>query len=120
MTPSRSRHARVGRLGYPAVLILASAYILLLFLLPVTRHAGINHHPSALLLDMVEGRAERPFVLRPLLPLLTRLATQSAPPSIRTASADCAAADPPVSRAFQRLGWEPAAALAYGVAALLM
>lgn len=120
MTRPRSLRARVERLASPAVLALASAYILLLFLLPVGRHAGINHHPSALFVDMVEGRAERPYVQRPLLPLLTRLVTQGVPGSIRAASAEFAATDPLASRAFRRLGWEPAAALAYGVAALLM
>lgn len=106
---------------YVALLATLSALVFLDFVRPtVGRHAGINAYGRAKFLDMVEGRAWRPFVYRVLLPTSVRVAASVAPPTVRQACTDMVEGHRMLGRAFDVCGWETKAAFEYTFASLLM
>lgn len=81
---------------------------------------GINGNPIAKLVDMVYGRAARPFVYRTLLPSAIRLASTLVPEQARLWTARAAQEDPILSVAVPLLRWEWGYLPEYGIAAVLI
>ncbi len=98
----------------------AAAWVLVQFVTPAATHAGINYYYRARFLDMLNGRAWRPFVTRALLPTTVRGIVAIAPPELQQGAADAVARTPGLRTAFKVLGWEASAAFVYAIACVLM
>lgn len=108
------------RIIYFVVLTLLSSLILVVFLRSTEQHVGINTYFKAKFLDMVEGRAHRPFVYRTLLPTTVRVASLLAPDQYQQKSADMVERHDLIRRAFDEFRWESQAAFQYLLASVLM
>jgi hypothetical protein len=118
---SRAKWGRAWAVfSYVAVLGLLGGLVLVAFVRPTERHAGINGNYRSLFMDMVNGTAHRPFVYRALLPAAIRAASAAVPEGVRQACAEAAAGNRYVRLAFAVFEWETEAAFEFGLAALAM
>ena len=108
------------RIIYFIVLTSLSGLVLVVFLRPTEQHVGINQYSRAKFLDMVEGKAHRPFVSRTLLPTTVRLVSLLAPNQYKQACADLVEQHDLTRRAFGVFGWESQSAFQYLLASVLM
>ena len=108
-----------SRIAYLIVLTLLSSAVLAMFVSPAGLHSGINQHPRAKFLDMVEGKADKPFVYRTLLPTAVRAISLVVPDQWQQACADMVEQHGPV-RTLNALGWESQGAFQYLSASVLM
>lgn len=108
------------RVTYFVALTLLSGLVLVAFLRPTPRHSGINHHYRAKFLDMVEGKAHRPYVYRTLLPTTVRVVSILVPDQCQQACADAVERHGVTTRAFSAFDWESRAAFQYLLASALM
>jgi hypothetical protein len=115
-----NQRARLAPLGYLVLVTVLSGYILVVFLTPGDRHGGINQYKRSKFLDMVEGRANKPFVYRTLLPTTVRLVNEATPGRVRAGTTAAVVESPRARAMFERLKWETSAAYAYLVATVLM
>lgn len=97
-----------------------SAYILTLFLVPTSRHGGINDYYRSRFIEMVEGTAYKPFVFRTLLPSTVRLIVAITPTTVQCSFSDFVETHVPTRGIFARLGWEVHKAYTYLIASVLM
>jgi hypothetical protein len=102
------------------VIGLLSGIVLVAFLRPSERHWGINKYSRARFMDMVDGRANKPFVYRTLLPSTVRAASLLVPDPVRQAIAERVERTSLTRRAFARFEWDTWAAFQYLLAAFLM
>jgi hypothetical protein len=107
-------------IGYWALLGLASAWVLAIFLRPALHHLGINDYERSLFVPMVEGTAYRPYVERALLPLVVRGLSSAVPAGGRDALARVVRSRSFLKRGFSRLRWEPEQAHRYFLATALL
>ncbi|MFZ1945919.1 MAG: hypothetical protein WAW06_00030 [bacterium] len=110
----------LARPAHVILIVLLSGFTLAAFLTPGDRHGGINQYKRSKFVDMVEGRANKPFVYRTLLPSAVRLVTHATPESLRARVAAAVERAPAGRAIFERLKWETSAAYAYFVATALM
>jgi hypothetical protein len=108
------------RIVYSFLLIAASCLVLWAFVYPSASHVGINTYDRSKFLDMVEGNAYKPFVYRTLLPTTVRLVFSVTPEKTQEALANIVVQNHSLVTAFNRLGWETAAAFQYAIASFLM
>ena len=108
-----------SRIVYLTVLTLLSTAVLAMFVTPTTLHMGINQHPYTKFLDMVEGKARKPFVYRTLLPSTVRAISLVVPDRWQQAFADMVEQHGP-ARTLETLAWESQGALQYLSASVLM
>lgn len=118
--PGRSRAPWYYELGYLILLALVSGWILVVFLRPEPGSVGINQYERSLFLDMVAGKAYRPFVYRTLLPTATRMVSDLTPQQVADAWSNAVRRNFYLTKLFARLKWETSAAYQYFVASLLM
>jgi hypothetical protein len=116
-----TRHARIlWPIIHFIVIGLLSVVVLIAFLRPSERHWGINGYSKARFMDMVEGRADKPFVYRTLLPSAVRAASLLVPEPVRRAIAERVERTSLTRKAFARFEWDTQAAFQYLLAAFLM
>ncbi len=113
-------NSRLGGRAYVALIALMSACILLIFLRPGEWHDGINDNGRTKFMDMVNGRAYRPYVYRTLLPSTIRLLTSITPDRVQRDLSSFVEKDPLARPVFERLNWETSAAYPYLLSSLLM
>jgi hypothetical protein len=106
--------------AYFTVLIIVSSFILLLFIRPAERHAGINQYSKSKFLDMVEWRAARPFVSRTLLPTSIKIVSAIVPDRYLKSCAEIIERYKLTRKAFDVFGWETYAAFQYIFGSILM
>jgi hypothetical protein len=116
-----TRHARIlWPIAQFIVIGLLSGIVLVSFLRPSERHWGINNYSRARFMDMVDGRANKPFVYRTLLPSTVRAASLLVPDPARLAVAGWVERTSLARKAFARFEWETWAAFQYLLAVFLM
>lgn len=108
------------RIMYLMILLLLSGLVLVSFLRPTRQHMGINQYDRVQFLDVVEGKAHRPFVYRTLLPTTVRIVSRAVPESYHRACADLVEQRDLARKAFSLFRWESRAALQYLLASVLM
>jgi len=81
---------------------------------------GVNDYDPARFVDMVYGKAHRPFVYRTLLPTTVRLITAAIPAKTRAQVNQFAAGNRLVVKAFSRLHWELEHFIEYATGTALM
>lgn len=118
--PDRNQTPWHYKAAYIILLAMVSGWILLIFLKPEPLSVGINQHDRSRFLDMVEGKAYKPYVYRTLLPTTTRVVAALTPEQVANALAATVENNPFLRGAFARFRWETAAAYPYLVAGLLM
>lgn len=118
--PEQRHHSLHYKLAYAFLLVAVSGWILLIFLRPEPRSVGINQYERSMFLDMVEGKAYRPFVYRVLLPTTTRVVTNLTPDSVTDACSRFVEQNIFLSGLFGHFRWETSAAYQYTIASLLM
>jgi hypothetical protein len=116
----RSGSRLTQRLVHASVLSVLAFYVLVLFVTPVERHAGINDHPEALFHDMLSGSAGKPAVTRVLVPWAIRVLDLVTPTALPAAIRDWVSSHPGPSAVFARLHWAPGDAWHYLVTSVLL
>lgn len=81
---------------------------------------GINGYHRAMVVDMVYGKAYKPFVYRVLLPTTVRFLAAAIPSKTRTFLDQSIGEDPIVHEVFSKLRWENEYLIEYGIALVLM
>jgi len=81
---------------------------------------GINQYERSMFLDMVEGKAFRPFVYRTLLPTTTRLIVNWTPEQVADVCASFVEESAFMRGLFAHFRWETSAAYRYLIACVLM
>lgn len=110
-----------GRIIYSVTLLLISGVVFVQFLYPHRGlYAGINAYHRAKFMDMVEGRAYKPFVYRTLLPTTVRVLSAIVPAEYQKILEDHVVQNHALNQLFSALGWECQAALQYFMASVLM
>ena len=122
-------HALRYRLVYIILIALVSGYVLVIFVRPVEQpfgpksirfSLGINQTSVARFMDMVNGRAYKPFAYRALLPSTVRFLSSATPASFRLGLTDFVENHYFTKKVFEKLGWEMYAAYPYLLACVLM
>jgi hypothetical protein len=108
-----------GRAAAALLLALALLATLAVFAIFV-RDPGITGKSAAMFLDMVYGRAHRPFVYRALLPLIVRGTVAVVPATTASELDQSLARLPGVELACEQFGWERDALLEYAIALALI
>lgn len=122
MSQNKSSIKRLlARVSYAVVLLSTSGLVLVQFLYPHWGpHVGINDYDRASFMEMVEGDAYKPFVMRMLLPTTVRFLSAIAPEAYQSTLADQVVKGDLLSKTFSTLGWESQAAFQYFLALILM
>jgi hypothetical protein len=95
------------------VLCLAGLVLSLMVFFLFLRHPGIDSFKDARVVDMVYGRANRPYVLRALLPAAARLLVDLTPPSLQERIRETTRTNKSLACWFAANGWDPASAVVY-------
>jgi hypothetical protein len=114
-------------LAHILLLTIVSGYILAIFLKPPGHYfgnrmfsLGINTYYRAKFIDMVEGRAYKPFVYRTLLPSTVRLLSSVTPEGFQRGLSNFVEKHDFTAEAFDKLEWETSAAYSYLLACIFM
>ena len=110
----------IMRIAYFVLLISLSSLILISFLRPTSQHVGINDYYRARFLDMVEGKAYKPFVYRTLLPTIVRGISLIVPEQFQITCTNLVSQTALLRRAFYFFSWGKKAAFQYLLASFLM
>jgi hypothetical protein len=110
----------VQKVTHWGVLIFICSLVLVVFLSPSWQHNGINMQYRAKFLDMIDGKAYKPYVYRTLLPTTVRVVASVVPEQWSKASTDMVEGHLFLRNAFASLHWETSAAFLYLLASLLM
>ena len=105
-----------GTLLYFVIVLAGAFYVLIVFF----RDPGINHYPPSRFIDMVEGRAHRPYVCRMLIPATVRVLTEAIPLRAQLDFKNSILAYRHVAGAFRVFRWEEAYFTQYLIAAVLL
>ncbi len=108
------------RVGCAALVGFVALWVLGMFLRPGARHVGMNGYERSKFVEMVEGRAWKPYVSRALLPALTNGLSRLLPDPSRTQLTRAIRGNHFALRTFQRLEWEPEQAHRYLAAVPLL
>ena len=92
----------LNKLGYWTLIVLITSSVFAIFI----RTSRFNGYSRVYVLDMVDGRAYKPFVYRTLLPTTVRLITLAIPESARITYNQWLLQYPQVKRIANVLGWE--------------
>ena len=103
--PDRNQTPWHYKAAYIILLAMVSGWILLIFLKPEPLSVGINQHDRSRFLDMVEGKAYKPYVYRTLLPTTTRVVAALTPEQVANALAATVENNPFLRGAFARFRW---------------
>jgi hypothetical protein len=99
-----------GTVGYRAavwlIYALVAGFILGMWATDVREFVSLNGYYRATLLDMVAGKAHRPFAYRLLVPLVTRGVLAVLPAGLQTWMRDVLGTMPSVARGLRYLSWE--------------
>jgi len=104
------------RVSYLIISLLFAAIILSIFV----QVPGINGYPRAMFVDVVYGKAYRPYVYRTLLPTTVRLLTAVIPSKTRISLNQSIGENQIVHRIFTGRVWEKEYLIEYGIALMLM
>lgn len=111
-----TEHPRVRKLCILLIGFVLSLVVFFIFL----RRPGINTDSRASVVDMVRGRAWKPFAYRTLLPSAARLLSGIVPASLEARVRKSVEETPALSSWFERLEWDPHHAVEYAAVSLLI
>jgi hypothetical protein len=108
------------KLIYFLISLVLCLYVLAIFIRTTPFHLGINQFAECKFVDMIEGKANRPYVSRALVPIVVNNIAKLTPQSVKTTFSNYSIENNRVNSILEKLGWEKEYFYEYIVALSIM